>query len=232
MGQISIFMRNVLTILFSFFTFSVLCAQTPTDFYFKNPLPTQCKELKKTPSSYLGVWQSKKDTLRTFFLTEAKIYSQYKHLMILSKAEFSKAGYQLKEGFVYGFSKKDSLPGILKNDTIIFCYISEHEIIRFVKETGNEFLTEIGGKLILSQKRDSLYSYSLISIKNNELVFSEVNHEPQLEKVLELTQAQAVKNEEQEDILYLADIDKKKMEKFIAQGFFNDIQRCQRVIEK
>lgn len=232
MGQISIFMRHVLTILFSFFIIPVLYAQTPTDFYFKSPLPAQCKELKKTPAAYQGVWQSKKDTLRTFYLTESKIYSQYKHLMILSNAEFKKAGYQLKDGFVYGFSKKDSLPGILKNDTIIFCYISEHEIIRYVKETGNEFLTEVGGKLILSQKRDSLYSYSLISIKNNELVLSEVNHEPELEKVLELTQAETFKNEEQEDILYLADIDKKKMEKFISQGYFNDIQRCQRVIDK
>src|SRR5688572_11757412 len=222
-------MRYHLTIFFSFFLFSGVFSQPPTDFYFKTPLPAQCKELKKTPASYHGTWQSKKDTMRSFIITEDKIVSQYKHLMILSKNEFNKAGYELKDGFLYGFSKQDSIPAIMKNDTVIFCYISDHEIIHFVKETGNEFLTDMGGKLILSQKQDSLFRYTLISIKNGELVLSEVLHEPELKKVLELTKAITVKNEAQEDILYLADIDKKRMEKFISQGYFNDIQNCQRI---
>jgi hypothetical protein len=224
-------MRHLLTIIFSFFLFFGVFSQPPTDFYFKTPIPAQCKELKKTPASFHGQWQSKKDTMRSFIITENKIISQYKHLMILSKKEFTNAGYKLKDGFLYGFAKNDSLPAIMKNDTVIFCYISESEIIHLVKETGNEFLTEIGGKLILSQKEDSLFRYTLISIKNNELVLSEVLHEPELKKVLELTKALTVKNKNEEDILYVADIDKKKMEKFISQGFFNDIQNCQRIIE-
>lgn len=225
-------MRYHLTIIFSFLLFSGVFSQPSTDFYFKTPLPSQCKELKKTPINYQGVWQSKKDTMRSFIITENKIISQYKHLMILSKKEFNKAGYQLKDGFLYGFSKNDSIPATMKNDTVIFCYISEHEIIHFVMETGNEFLTEINGKLILSQKQDSLFRYTLISIKNNELVLSEVLHEPELKKVMELTKAITIKNENQEDILYVADVDKKKMEKFISQGFFNDIQNCQRISDQ
>jgi hypothetical protein len=224
-------MRHLLTIIFSFFLFFGVFSQPPTDFYFKKPIPAQCKELKKTPAAFHGQWQSKKDTMRSFIITENKVISQYKHLMILSKKEFNKAGYKLKDGFLYGFVKNDSLPAMMKNDTIIFCYISENEIIHLVKETGNEFLTEVGGKLILSQKEDSLFRYTLMSIKNNELVLSEVLHEPELKKVLELTNAITVKNENKEDILYIADIDKKKMEKFISQGFFNDIQNCQRIIE-
>jgi len=224
-------MRYILTIIFSFFLFSGVFSQPPTDFYFKTSIPAQCKELKKTPASFLGTWQSKKDTMRTFIITENKIISQYKHLMVISKNEFKNAGYKLKEGFLYGFSKNDSLPAVEKNDTILFCYISEFEIINLVKETGNEFLAEIGGKLILSQKQDSLFRYTLISIKNNELVLSEVVHEPELKKVIELTSAINFKNENQEDILYVASIDKKKMEKFISQGYFNDIQNCQRIKE-
>ena len=223
-------MRHLLTIIFSFFFFFGVFSQPPTDFYFKTPIPAQCKELKKTPASFHGEWQSKKDTMRSFIISENKIISQYKHLMILSKKEFNNAGYKLKDGFLYGFAKNDSLPAVMKNDTVIFCYISESEIIHLVKETGNEFLTEIGGKLILSQKEDSLFRYTLISIKNNELVLSEVLHEPELKKVLELTNALTFKNKNNEDILYVADIDKKKMEKFILQGFFNDIQNCQRII--
>jgi hypothetical protein len=222
-------MRYLLTIFFSFLLFSVVFSQPPTDFYFKTAIPSQCKELKKTPSSFQGAWQSKKDTMRSFIITENKIVSQYKHLMILSKSEFNKAGYQLKAGFLYGFSKSDSLPAVMKNDTILFCYISEFEIINLIKETGNEFLTEVSGKLILSQKEDTLYRYSLISIKNGELVLSEVLHEPELKKVLDLTKAITIQNENHEDVLYVADIDKKKMEKFISQGFFNDIQNCQRI---
>lgn len=225
-------MKYLLTTFFSFFILFAGFSQPATDFYFKNPIPKDCKELKKSPAAYLGAWQSKKDTMRTFIITENKIISQYKHLMILTDSEYKKSGYNIKDGYIYGFSKKDSLPVSVKNDTVIFCYISEHEIIHFVKETGDEFLTEISGKLILSKKQDSLYSYSLISMRNGELVISEVLHEPELKKVLELTKAVTVRNDQKEDVLYIADVDKKKMEKFISSGYFNDIQICQRISEQ
>lgn len=227
--QISVFMRYILTLFLSFLFVPVLLGQMPTDFYFKSPLPKNCSELKKTPPSFIGVWQSKKDTMRTFHFSENKIHSEYKHLIISPKKDFIASGYTLKDGYVYGFSDKDSLPAFENNDTIIFCYINEHEIIHFVKETGDEFLAEVKGGLILSRKIDSVYAYSYISMEKGELVISEVDHEPKLDKVLALTKAEAIEDDEETVKLYLADPDKKKMEKFITEGFFNEIQKCKRI---
>lgn len=224
-------MKHFLAKIFSIFLFLPLAAQTPSDFYFKKQLPDGCGGMVKTPKAYIGNWQSKKDTLRSFVISENKIISQYKHLVFLSEKEFEKKGYEFKDGFVYGFTEKDSLPGVEINDTILFCYISEHLITNYDESMDVE-IAEVKGGLLLSKKVDSVYSYTLITLDKGELVLKAVDHEPQLEKVLALTKAEMTNDEENNLSAYIADPDKKMMEKFISSGFFNDIQRCKREKEK
>lgn len=215
-----------MTIFCSFFLTVAVFAQTPSDFFFKDSLPQNAVAIDKTPSKYLGEWQSNKDTLRSWFFTESKIYSQYKHVMILSEKEFKKSGYTLKDNFVYGFSKTDSLPAIKKSDTIIFCYISEHEIIHYIKETPNEYVAELKNGLLLSQKEGNYFRYTLMEIKGDELILSEVDHENQLKDIVKKAKPEITYNDAKEPIQYLARMDKKNLEKFISSGYFNDVQRC------
>lgn len=222
-------MTKLLTNFCSFFLFLAVNGQTPSDFFFTKPIPENTKSINKTPTKFIGEWQSNKDTLRTLFFTENKIYSQYKHVMILSGKEFESSGYSLKNNFVYGFSKSDSLPAIVKNDTVIFCYISEHEIINYVKETENEFVVELKDGLLLSQKEDSFYRYTFIQIKKDELVLSEVDHENKTKEIVKASNPKIELNSNQEPIRYLAELNKKDLEKFISSGYFNDVQRCTRI---
>lgn len=222
-------MKHILTTIFSFFIFAGVFAQTQSDFYFKKPLPDKCQPITKIHSSFFGEWQSTKDTLRSFIISENKIISQYKHLMIIPKKDFTRLGYTLKDDFVYGFSDTDSIPGTMKDDTVIFCYINDHLLVDLTVESDDVFLSSLGGGLVLSRKADSLYTYSFISVKDDKLLISDTDHDPVLNEIKKLFSPEEIKNEDKETVLYLADPDKKKMEKFILSGFFNQIQNCKRI---
>lgn len=222
-------MKYILTTFFSFFIFAGLFAQAPSDFYFKNPLPDKCQPLAKIHPSFFGEWQSTKDTLRSFIISENKIISQYKHVMIIPKKDFTRLGYTFRDDFVYGFSDTDSIPGIMNDDTVIFCYINDHILIDLSVDSEDVFLSSLGGGLVLSRKTDSVYTYSFISVKEDKLLISDTDHDPVLSEIKKLFSPEEIKNEQTKTILYLANPDKKKMEKFIAAGYFNQIQNCKRI---
>lgn len=142
-------------------------AQKDTTILFQNSQPLGLKEVSKIDKSLYGMY---KDTANDTWLQISMrgFYKTATMFMQMPKTEVDENDqYWVKEGWIYGITKSDSLPCELENDTYYFGIPRKSELFSF---NGEYSLKQLDAQTyILNTKlyADSSYQISKIYIENN-----------------------------------------------------------------
>lgn len=154
----------VIFIAISFYQFAQL------SIVFKNPLPTKLGEVSSTDRSYFGTYQSA-DEMINYIFDEKGVTVYSTTISSMSKELIRETGkYEVRNGFLFGVVKDDSIPCVLDNDRYYFGIRNNQTIIG---EGSDHKMTKISSsEYLISNFEDGNYIPTLLKFTSTGCEFS------------------------------------------------------------
>jgi len=151
-------------------------AFSQNSYYFSNPLPTEEKKVPSVDKKWFGEYQDEATSLRYEFTADGVTIVSSQVSSVSKKMVRESSKYTVKDDFIFGVVKNDSLPCVLEKGYYFFG-IRNHDAVIFENSTTQ--LTRINDReYMLNYEENGKFVPSKLVFSRGKLTISEFDYSP------------------------------------------------------
>ena len=155
---------------------TVFLAQAQYSYYFSEPLPSANRQVKVVAEKYFGVYTSKDGTISYQFDAYGLTLISTTVSSIRKETVRESSKYSVRNGFLFGVEKGDSVPCLLEEGSYFF---GVRNLDRYVGGAAKHILTKTvnTGEYVLNVFDKGKYVPQLLTFKGKKLEISHFDYE-------------------------------------------------------
>ena len=155
--------------------FAVFFSNAQNSYYFADPVPSATKKVGLVSESYFGTYKLKNGTLEYQFDNDGLTLISTTMSTISRETVRETSQYAVRDGYIFGVSKEDSIPCILKEDYYFFG-VRSHDV--FVGGTSKNVLAKTNNPsvYVLNVFENGRYVPQILEFAGNKLKVSNFDY--------------------------------------------------------